>query len=176
MTSFEYTHDWDNDGVDFESSSVNTVYYNANDRYAVIDWDSRLYRYDNVSLEEVEAVVSAHSVGNAANYFKQLHGPGTYLGSFWEVVSVGIDEKVASQDGDVATATKEYSLQTPPEPTPDPLVNTTSTVHFTLDGYDKVYTFASNKEEVDTAIGEVNDYVSRLGAKGKAVKVVFEFA
>lgn len=76
--------------------------------------------------------------------------------------------------------TKEYSLKTPePEPLDETLWGSDetvkSTVFFTIDGGEKIYEFASEQTDLVDAIAEVNDYVSVLGAKGKVVRVVFDF-
>jgi len=226
---FTYTQHY---GVN--SSWVDDVYYNANERYAVIDLDDNMYRYDNVSKDDVEALVKAPSVGAYYNtQFKHAFGPGTYLGN-WNSVDYDVVEEVkdtinvgnstgptltvqagqiylaggqpVANDFNTPPVTKEFSLKANPnkerygdgEPmyvqadstkeyslkTPEPEVKlesndfndtTVSTVYFTLDDYDKVYEYRSDKLSVEGAIEEVNAYVSRLGGRGKVVKVVFEF-
>lgn len=73
--------------------------------------------------------------------------------------------------------TKEFSLTLADETTGVDVSDSdvTITVHFTLDGSDKKHKFVSTEDEVVYAIDELNEYISRFGAKGKVSKVVTRF-
>jgi len=191
---FTYT-----DGYDVDSSVVDAVYFNSADNSVVLDLNDEMYRYTGVSRNDVENLVNAASVGAYYNvYFKRDHGPAEHLGHYddlrWTKVS-NIEVQDATKEYSLASPavanaydgissitntsapTKEYSLKSPEVSVPetDEFVDVTSTVFFVLGDSDKVYEFASNKDNLDDAIGEVNDFVTRVSQKGRVVKVVFEF-
>lgn len=189
MTNFEYTKTFDVD-----SSLIDEVFYNANDNTVVLDVNNEMYRYSNVTLQAVEDLVNGKgyngSVGAHYNsLFKKTYGPGEDLGG-WYVVD-GI--KVPVQNDWSGTAvpkamttnearvdnnlpTVEYSLQ-PLADFKSDAEAVRSTVFFTIYGTgDKVFEYKSNKDEVAEAVAEVNDHVSKIGAHGKVLKVVFEFS
>ena len=75
-------------------------------------------------------------------------------------------------------STKEYSLAEIPSTTGVDAggENTTTTVYFTLDGVDgKVFEYNASAVDTYDAVDELNDYVSRIGTRGKVRKVVVEF-
>lgn len=166
MTSFKYT-----DEYSVDSTVIDEVYYNANANTAVLDVSDYLYEYSNVSEKNIKALVDADSVGAYYNTtFKPVHGPGVLLG-FWSKVDYQRVPLVTQPE-----TTKEFSLASVPAPVKVDNSGTTYDVHFTLDGYDKVYKYKGLKVgSVDEAIESLNDYVVRLGAKGKVVKVVVKF-
>lgn len=198
MNDFTYTREFN-----VSSSLVEGVFYNANDNYVVLDLNDNFYRYNDVSEDDVTNLITASSVGSYYNLdFKHKFGPGEYVGH-WDDVDYDYEPVLHGTgttpkdftSADKVEPTKEFSLQNPavasavdstktneyslaeiPQPNAATVSNAVSTVFFTLDGTgDKVFEFASNKESLDDAVQEVNQYVSRLNAHGKVVKVVFEF-
>jgi hypothetical protein len=188
--TFTYTHEYEVDN----SSLIEVVYYNANDRSAVIDVNDEWYRYTNVDKADVERLVNGEdengSVGAHYNrHFKPRFGPGEHLGSWWGWDAVSEDEVPVTTyvTGDVVKAgtviarsnepTKEYSLQPVPE---KPAVTDNGVagviIEFTLDGIEgKTFTFDALSVTVEDAIEELHNYVSRIGTTGKVVKAVINF-
>lgn len=85
MNDFTYTEEFY-----VVSSLIDSVYYNANDRTAVLDVNDRIYRYSDVDRDDVEALANGRdsngSVGAHYNrVFKTKYGPGEYLGDYDEV-------------------------------------------------------------------------------------------
>lgn len=81
-----YTNAYDA-GDEFESSFVNAVLYDANDRHAAVQIGDAgdYYIYEGVSPQDVENLVNANSVGAAYNQiFKVEHGPAVVSMSFWD--------------------------------------------------------------------------------------------
>ena len=84
MSTITYTDFFD----DFSSSLVDSVAYDRPTQAAYVDLNDEVYRYDNVPVEAVEALVNADSVGRAFNGsfmsrgFKQKFGPGTHIGNW----------------------------------------------------------------------------------------------
>lgn len=77
--TYKYTHQ-----KSVDSSAIEEVYYNANDRslYLVMTGGSG-YRYKDVTLNVYRALVDSNSVGRYyANNIKSNYGPGEYLGYF----------------------------------------------------------------------------------------------
>lgn len=76
-------------------------------------------------------------------------------------------------------STKEYSLAEIPSTNTGVDAgseNTKTTVYFTLDGVDgKVFEYNASAVDTYDAVDELNDYVSRIGTRGKVRKVVVEF-
>jgi hypothetical protein len=86
MNSFEYTNSYDS----IESTLVDTVYENVNDKSVVVllkdgNFTGNFYRYTDVDPSHLVALVEANSVGAAYTPFKQAYGPGENLGNFWDV-------------------------------------------------------------------------------------------
>jgi hypothetical protein len=124
MFNVTYTHSYDN-GIDFESSIIDNVFYNVNSRTAVLDINDYYYEYRDVPAEAVEDLINADSVGAHYNkVFKSAFGPSKYLGAWEECdlnsvpVNKDFDSTPVAKDftvaeDTVAVETKEYSLQTP---------------------------------------------------------------
>jgi len=206
MTDFTYTKNFGTD-----SSFVDGVFYNENEKYAVVELADDYYLYENVSESDVADLVNAPSVGAHYNtVFKKAHGPGEHLGSWsgvdfeWVPAAHGTGttpkdlteptkefslQAFANHHGlevngttEAVASTKEYSLAEIPVTDvagPEKIeagTGVTSTVFFTIEGIDdKVFEFESDKDDIDPAVGEVHEYVKRLGVVGRVVKVVFEF-
>jgi hypothetical protein len=184
MTDFTYTEEWYP-----KSSLVEGVFFNANENFVVLDLNDEIYRYDDVTRDDVKKMLDADSVGSYYNlYFKQQHGPSEHLGEYdevdWEKVPVeNKPTKEFSLSGTISAdnvvegnfPTKEFSLQPIQSVSVEDDSDVTSTVFFTLAGGDKVYEFGSNKTSLEDAINEVNTFVTRVNGKGNVVKVVFEF-
>jgi hypothetical protein len=177
MSTFTYTHEWEGLGTDFDSSAVDNVWYNANDRYAVIDWDSSLYRYNNVALDEVlEVVNSKTSVGRAAQRLKALHGPGQSLGYFHSANFDSVVDKSAKP-----AATREFSLATPPAPVTKAAgaVTTLSEKYtyelfFDLDGKERSQTL-EDKDTLSEALASLEQAAKALGVNIVVKKAVVTF-
>jgi hypothetical protein len=92
-----------------------------------------------------------------------------------ETVNVG-----GALSGNDEEPTKEYSLRTPEAPAAaglDDAAGETYTVFFTLDDGDREYEFnADDALDLEDALEELNEYVSRVGARGKVRRVVVNFA
>jgi len=161
MSDFKFTNYWAGLGQDFSSTAVDNVWYNANERFAVIDWDDTLYRYDNVDLSDVERVVNAPSVGTAAASLKKSKGPGTKLGTFYDLDW----EKVAPVKSTV-TATKEFNLQAPAVSAKNGGLSagkvTSYRLHFDLDGKERTHTI-TGKETLGEALDTLHDHAAALG-------------
>jgi hypothetical protein len=138
------------------------------------------------------------SVGRAAQVLKTAKGPGEYLGNYNDVdfervltrPAAGVPKDFTTAtfvkeyslgepavSGAVATnSTKEFSLQpvalAPENLEPDDVV----TLFFTLDGAEMEYEFEADSTDVQEAINELNEYVSRLKARGRVLRAVVEFA
>jgi hypothetical protein len=189
---------------DVVSSVIEGVYFNENDNTVVLDVNDTLYKYDNVGGLDVGALAVADSVGAYYNQtFKKKFGPAEQLGDYdeFDFVQVAVDKETATAGvaKDLTDNTKEYSLSLPdPEPVvlddpsvtkefslsfdeiapevPAPLEGVKKiTVHFTLDGYDRVYKYVANALTVEDSIEQLHHYVSALGARGKVKKVVVKF-
>lgn len=145
------------------------------------------------------------SVGRAAQQLKKDKGPGEFLGYYdeldWERVDVAQTTAVPKDlrtyntyNPAAAEPTKEYSLRAVPQAesvnvtatkefslkTPEPLKvveesRESTTLFFTLDGFEKVYEFEAESVDLDDALAELSAYVKRVGATGKVVKAVIEF-
>lgn len=183
MTHVAYTHHWETGN----STAVDNVYYNENSRKVYIDWDDEVYEYSNVTLAEAEAVVNGDgtngSVGRAAARLKNNKGPGRHLGNWWNLTFDQVGVRAAAFSGqssakvqNAGTPTRAYSLQTPAAPAPVTTGDATVTVFFTLEGSSTVHEFVAQSDDVYEAVEELNEFVSRVKAKGKVTKAVVEFA
>jgi hypothetical protein len=174
--NFTYTQVWEGLGIDFSSSAVDNLWYNANERFAVVDWDSALYRYDDVNKSEVENVVrqasTGGSVGRAAQALKAKHGPGTYLGSFQNVTP----RKVALKPR--AAATREFSLATPVLPTTGKVGTVSENyryeLFFDLDGTERSHVL-DDKATLSEALTSLEDAAAALGVDILVKKAVVTF-
>lgn len=191
------------------STLVDGIYFNENENYVIIDLNDELYKYDNVTADDVAALVrgDAGSVGAYYNkYFKAKFGPGTHLGEWddWDLESVPVNKETPGTPKDLTNlnvdafaptkeysladistpitngvSTKEYSLAEIPSTNGVDAGNegTTTTVYFTLDGVEgKVFEFNASAVDTYDAVDELNEYVSRIGTRGKVRKVVVEFS
>lgn len=75
------------------------------------------------------------------------------------------------------SATREYSLTSPIKNNSESSLGEVDIiVHFSLDDFDAEYTYEANDSDtVEGAIGELNSFVSRMGARGRVRKVVVNF-
>jgi hypothetical protein len=195
--TFTYTHEYEVDN----SSLIEAVYYNANDRSAVVDVNDQWYRYTGVDQEDVERLVNGEdengSVGAHYNrHFKTKFGPGEHLGSWFDFTEVKEDvvtvpsfvanpNKESYGDGQplfVSDETKEYSLAELPSPSRAGVEQTgesqdyTSSVIFTLGDNDvNEYTFEANSWNAEEAVQELHEYIKRLGMTGRVRRVVVKF-
>ena len=185
MTHVAYTHHWETGN----STAVDNVYYNENNKKVYIDWDDEVYEYSNVTLAEAQAVVNGGgtggSIGRAAARLKNNKGPGRHLGNWWNLsfdeVLTGYAEHRATRAAakvNAGTPTRAYSLQTPAAPASVSTGEATAsvTVFFTLEGTSTVHEFVAQSDDVYEAIEELNQFVSRLKTTGKVTKAVVDFA
>lgn len=190
MTDFTYTHAWE-EYEDFSSTAVDNLFYNANDRYLVIDWNDYLYRYDDVSLDEARNVADANSVGAAASELKKAKGPGTYLGRFFEVAFDEVAEVVTPAFTNVDNSstvaplgeTKEFSLQEVPVAGTETAdagglsvasENYTYELFFDLAGTERSHTIKDAKT-LDSALDSLNTAAEALGVPIVVKKAVVTF-
>lgn len=75
MSDFEYTH---NPRVN--SSAVDEVWYNADNKELAVNLHDEVYVYQNVPFARYQALVFAGSVGRAFREVKRDYGPSEYLG------------------------------------------------------------------------------------------------
>lgn len=110
------------------SSWVDDIYYNDKESFVVFDLDDSLYRYENVTRDEVVKAAEADSPGTYFNtVWKKTYGPGHYLGEYDEIdflpdrtpaevsgpTLVGKDFDSTAVTKDLDEPTKEFSLQSP---------------------------------------------------------------
>lgn len=181
---FTYTKEY---GV--SSSLIDSVYYDQNEREVLLDVDNSLYLYSGVSPEDVEALVSGDETGSVGAYYnKSWKGKfhSEYVGYWDEVEYREVDVKqpyatVSVSPAEVVSvprSTREYSLQPIPErPSVTVSDGAKAVVSFTLDGIEgKEFNYEAATSDVNSAVEELHNYVSRIGTTGKVKRVVVEFA
>lgn len=199
MADFEYTDSWE-EMVDFDSDSVEYIWYNQNTKQAAVEWmeSVNLYVYDNVPLDVVLDAVNADSVGaTVAKTIKQVYGPGTNLGDRYslDLVEVDVESETkeyslqtpsftdATTSQSVASQTKEFSLQTPEKAveaksTSGGLSLTEGepvyTLHFDYNGEDR--TFSTRKaDNWEDSLDRLEEFAKSVGLDIKVNKVVVTF-
>jgi hypothetical protein len=192
--TFTYTHEYTVD-----SSVIEGIYYNANDKTLVLDVNEEYYLWQPVLKADVDALANAESVGAHFNtVWKNRFGKGEHLGNWYdwdeqyetdrndytqavqvETPQEAFDRVKQRADAALATAgdTKEYSLQPLPAAGVTSDVEGASTVvYFNLpDVGEKEFQFTASTSDVYEAVEELHQYVSRIGQRGSVKRVVVEF-
>jgi len=149
-----YTHLF----ADFDSSVVDSVWYDEVTQTAYVDLEDRVYKYDSVPFAEVEALVQAPSVGRAFSGnlfnkgFKQKFGPSTFIGNYWEV-----DEKKREEVATSPTVTIDgpvVAYNTNSSSNPGGGKNLTYAANAVVDGE---VTNTANSPEVRVSLGGSKD-------------------
>lgn len=195
MADFEFTDSWE-DVDDFDSDSVEFVWYNRNTQQVAIEWmDSvNLYVYDGVPFDVVVAAVNADSVGAAvAKNIKQVYGPGTNLGDRYELSLESVTVKSDSSTREfslqppvtkayVDNSTKEFSLQTPaaaPVAAKSGGLSLTEgepiyTITFDHDGSERTFVTRKADNWVDS-LDRLDEFAQSVGLSIKVTKVTVTF-
>lgn len=195
MADFEYTDAWEDD-EDFDSDSVEYVWYNRNTQQVAVEWmDSvNLYVYDGVPFDVVNDAVCSYSVGAAvAKNIKQVYGPGRNLGDRYELdlkqvettstKEFSLQVPVSSnRQGPAAPTTKEFSLQTPaaaPVAAKSGGLSLTEgepvyTLTFDHDGAER--TFVTRKaDNWEDSLDRLDEFARSVGLDIKVTKVTVTF-
>jgi hypothetical protein len=103
-----------------ESSLVEGIFYNANDRTAVFDLNDRLYKYSNVGRFDVAKVATAQSAGSEYQMFKRRFGPSESLGEYDDVEWKKVDTRLSVASNAITSnnviTTNHTSLNVPSSP------------------------------------------------------------
>lgn len=197
--TFNYTDEAE-DCVTFDSSSVEHLWYNANDKTLAVEWQEseEVYVYSGVTEDEYTNAVEGDSVGRAVAAIKQKYGPGRNAGDWDEFADnafrvsrtenstreFSLQPPVVNNYSGDATATTEYSLQTP-EVSKSAKTGGLSlvdgdvvfTLYFTVDGGSDVKTHVlRNVENFDEAVETLQGFAESAGLdlKISEVRATFE--
>jgi len=89
MFNFDYTDVL----LDVDSTLVDEIYYNANDKSMLVDLDDTVYHYTDVPVEVFEAFKASSSKGRFyGRKIKSSYGPGTKVGHYTEVEAREVDK------------------------------------------------------------------------------------
>lgn len=109
-----------------DSSLVEGIFYNANDKTVTFDLQDRIYRYAGVSREDALKVANATNAGGEYQLFKRKFGPGESLGDYedisWKRVETAANIKADSISPALISSDKfsgavtglNLALQSPP--------------------------------------------------------------
>jgi hypothetical protein len=178
-TAVEYTRE-----ANVDSSAVDGVYYNENDRTVAVILHGEVYRYSGVPLEFYNHLGRVNSVGREwLPQLKRTYGPGERLGSEYAVYFDDVTPwrapkpaepvkagQVVGQSGSTGSSTGPHISLTVAAPA---LSNRVS-VSFEVNGQTKVHESRAN--DVLEAVKNVTELLNLAGVDGKvkAATVYFD--